>query len=96
MAEAPASDMPHSSTPAPMETGGAGDGQSWAEQVEAGLEAEFRWARPVKHPRSQSRKWETRLALPFPLQDMDGRLASILRLYDHAGEQLPPCDDVAG
>ena len=39
--EAPASDTPHSGTPAPMETGGVGDGQSSAEQVEAGLEAEF-------------------------------------------------------
>ena len=42
VAEAPASDTSRSGTPAPMETGGAGDGQSWAEQVEAGLEAEFR------------------------------------------------------
>ena len=41
VAEAPAFDTPCSGTPAPMETGGVGDGQSWAEQVEAGLEAEF-------------------------------------------------------
>ena len=34
VAEAPASDTPCSDTPAPMETGGVGDGQSWAEQVE--------------------------------------------------------------
>ena len=73
-----------------------GDGQFWAEQVETGLEAEFRQARPPKHPRSQSRKWETRPVLPFPLQDTDGRLASIMRLYKHVGEQPPPCDDVAG
>ena len=73
-----------------------GDSQSWAEQVEGGLEAEFRWARPAKCPRSQSRKWETRPALPFPLQDMDGRLASIMRLYKHVGEQPPPRDDIAG
>ena len=39
--ETPASDTPHSDTPAPMETGGVGDGQSWAEQVKAGLEAEL-------------------------------------------------------
>ena len=94
--EPPASDTPHSGTPVPMETGGAGDGQSWAEQVEADLEAEFRWARPTKHAHSQSRKWETRPALPFPLQHMDGRLTSIMRLYEHAGEQPPPHDDVAG
>ena len=41
VAEASTSDAPCSDTPAPMETGGVGDGQSWAEQVEAGLEAEF-------------------------------------------------------
>ena len=79
-----------------METGGVGDGQSWAEQVEAGLEAEFQWARPAKCPWSQSRKWEARPMLPFPLQDMEGRLASILRLYEHAGEQLVPRDNVGG
>ena len=39
--EALASNTPHSDTPAPMETGRVGDGQSWAEQVNAGLEAEF-------------------------------------------------------
>ena len=96
VAEAPTSDMPHSGTPAPMETGGVGDGQSWAEQAEAGPEAEFRWARPAKRPCSQSRKWEMRLVLPFFLQDMDGRLASIMRLYEHVAEQPPPHDDVAG
>ena len=73
-----------------------GDGQSWAEQVEAGIKAEFRQARPAKHPRSQSRKWETRPVLPFPLQDTEGRLASIMRLYEHVGEQPPPHDKVAG
>ena len=96
VAGAPASDTPHSGTPAPMETGGAGDGQSWAEQVEAGIKAEFQRARPMKRPRSQSRKQETRPALPFPLQDTEGRLASVMRLYEHAGEQPPPHDDVAG
>ena len=54
--EAPASDTPHFDTPAPMETGGAGYGQSWAEQVKAGLEAEFQQHRPAKHRRSLSRK----------------------------------------
>ena len=51
--EAPAA---HSDIPAPMETGGAGDGQSWAEQVEAGIEAEFQQDRPTKHRWSLSRK----------------------------------------
>ena len=40
--------------PAPMETGGAGNGQSWSEQTEA--EDNFKRGRPVKHPWSQSRR----------------------------------------
>ena len=96
VAEAPVLDAPRSDSPAPMETGGAGDGQSWAEWVETGLEAEFRQTRPPKHSRSQSRRQETRSVLPFPLQDTEGRLASVTRLYEHAGEQPPPHDDVAG
>ena len=40
--------------PAPMETGGAGNGHSWAEQTED--EDDFKRCRPVKRPRSQSRK----------------------------------------
>ena len=94
--ETPASNTPHSDTPAPMETGRVVDGQSWAEQVEAGLEAEFQQNRPAKHCQSLSRKREVRLTFPFPLQDNEGRLASILRLYKHVGEQPVPCDDVAG
>ena len=93
---APDPDTPRSDTPAPMETGRAGDGQSWAEQVEAGLEAEFQQHRPTKHRQSLSRKREVRPMLPFPLQDTEGRLTSVLRLYEHVGEQLVPHDDVAG
>ena len=96
VAEALVTGPPHSDTPAPMETGRVGDGQSWAEWVETSLEAEFRWARPPKCPCSHSRRWEMGLALPFPIQDMEGRLASIARLYEHAGEQPSPRDDVAG
>ena len=66
-----------SDTPAPMETGRVGDGQSWAEHVEAGVEEEFQQDRPAKHRRSQSKKREPRPMLPFPLQDSEGRLASI-------------------
>ena len=94
--EAPVAGPSRSDTPAPMETGGAGDGQSWAEQVETSSEAEFRWARPLKCPYSQSRRRGMGPALPFPLQDTEGRLASVERLYEYAGEQLPPWDDVAG
>ena len=54
-------------TPAPMETGGAGDGQSWAKQVEAGIDEEFQKDRPTKHRRSQSKRRKERPTLPFPL-----------------------------
>ena len=40
--------------PAPMETGGAGDGCSWVEQTED--EDDFKRHRPMKRPRSQSRR----------------------------------------
>ena len=96
MSEAPVAGPSRPNTPAPMETGGAGDGQTWVEQVETSAEAEFQWARPPKHPCSQSRRWETGPRVPFPLQDKEGRLAFIERLYQYAGEQLPPPDDVAG
>ena len=94
--KAPVTGPSCSDTTAPMETGGAGDGQSWAKQVETSSEAEFRWARPLKHPHSQSRRREMGLALPFPLQDTEGKLTSIERLYEYTGEQPPPRDDVAG
>ena len=94
--EAPVTGPSHPNTPAPIETGGAGDGQTWAEQVETRAEAEFQWARPPKQPRSLSRRWETGSRLPFPLQDEEGRLASIERLYEYVGEQPSPRDDVAG
>ena len=76
-----------SSTPAPMETGGAGDGQSWAEQMEASEEEAFQRSRPAKCARSQSRRREPKPPLPFPLWDSKGRLASISQLYAHAAEQ---------
>ena len=96
MQEAPVAGPSHLNTPAPMETGGAGDGQTWAEQVEMSVEAEFQQARPPKCPRSQSRRRDTGPRLPFPLLDEEGRLASIEKLYEYAGEQPSPQDDVAG
>ena len=36
------------------------------------------------------------LTLPFPLQDLEGRHAAVMKLYDHAAEQLPPRDGIAG
>ena len=92
VAETPAA---RSDIPAPMETGGAGDGQSCAEQVKAGIDKEFQHDRPTKHRRSQSRRHQQRLTLPFPLQDSEGRLTSISQLYEHAGEQPAACHNVA-
>ena len=68
----------------------------WAERFETSAEAEFQQARPPKFPRSQSRRWEAGPRLPFPLLEEEGRLASIEKLYEYVGEQLPPWDDVAG
>ena len=56
----------HSNTPAPMETGRVGDSQSWAKQVEAGIDEEFQQDRPAKHRRSQSRRRDA--SLPPPRQ----------------------------
>ena len=81
--------------PAPMETGGAGNGQSWAKQVEAYVDEEYQEDRPAKHRRSQSRRWEERPTLPLPLQDNKGRYKSTQQLYQHAGEQPRACHNVA-
>ena len=103
VAETPVTETPvvetpaaHSDTPAPMETGRAGDGQSWAKCIEAGIDEEFQQDRPTKHCRSQSRRHEQRPTLPFPLQDSEGRLASISQLYEHAGEQPTTHHNVVG
>ena len=69
--------------PAPMETGEAGDNQSWAEQTED--EDNFKRHRPTKHPQSQSRRGEDRPTFPFPLQDEEGRCTSTKELYRHSG-----------
>ena len=71
--------------PAPMETGEAGDSQSWVEQVE--VEDNFKRDRPMKCHRSQSRRWEDRPTLPFPLQEGEGRHTSAQELYRHSGQQ---------
>ena len=103
VAEAPVAETPAtealvtpSSTPAPMETGGAGDGQSWADQMEAGEDEAFQRSRPMKHTRSQSRRHEPKPPLPFPLRNSEGRLASISQLYAHATEQPVTHHNVAG
>ena len=84
-----------SGTPAPMETGGVGDGQSWAEQMEAGEDEAFQRSRPAKCAWSQSRRHEPKPPLPFPLQDSEGRLASVSQLYEHVAAQPAAHHNVA-
>ena len=93
--EASAAQGAQSDVPAPMETGGVGDGWSWEDQAEASTDDEFRRDRPVKHHQSVSRRWEGRPTLPFPLQDNTGRCTSVQQLYQHAGEQPRACHNVA-
>ena len=93
LAEAPTATP---SLPAPMETGGAGDGPSWAEQVEGIEEELFQHSRLAKHPRSLSRRQEPTPRLPFPLQDHAGRFASITWLYKHAATQPAASHNAAG
>ena len=71
--------------PAPMETGGAGDGHSWAERTED--EDDFKRCRPAKCPWSQSRRRENRPTYPFPLQDEEGRHTFAKEIYRHSGQQ---------
>ena len=82
-----------SDVPTPMETGGAGDAQSWEEQTE--VEDDFKRCRPAKHPWSQSRRQEDRPTFPFPLQDEEERCNSAQELYRHSGQQPPACHNVA-
>ena len=99
VAETPAEETPEAPatpfTPAPMETGGAGDSRSWAEQMEAGEEV-FQQSWPAKCTRSQSRRHEPGPQHPFPLQDEEGRLTSVTQLYKHAAVQLASPHNVVG
>ena len=63
VAETPAA---RSDIPAPMETGRAGDSQSRAECVEAGIDEEFQQDRPAKRRQSQSRRCEQRFDVSLP------------------------------
>ena len=97
--ETPAEETPEAPatpfTPAPMEIGGAGDGRSWAKQMEAGEEV-FQWSRPAKCARSQSRRREPGPRCPFPLQDKEGRFTLVTQLYEHAAAQPAGPHNVVG
>ena len=84
-----------SDAPTPMETGGAGDGRSWAEQAKASAEEEWRRDRPAKHHQLSPRRWEGWSTNPFLLQDSEGRHEAVQQLYRHAGECTPARHDVA-
>ena len=73
MQEAPVTGPSHPDTPALMETGGAGDGQTWAEQVETSAEAKFQWAQAPKMP-------------PFPIKEMGDRAKTSLSPSGQGGE----------
>ena len=84
-----------SDAPTPMETGGAGDGHSWADQVEACPGEEWRRDRPAKHPWASSGRQDPHSFNPFPLQDSEGRHMAVQQLCHHAGERAPAHHDVA-
>ena len=84
-----------SDAPTPMEMGGAGDGRSWVDQVEACHKEEWRRDRPAKHPQASSMRWDPHSINPFPLQDSEGRYESVQQLYRHSGGLTPACHDVA-
>ena len=82
-----------SDAPTPMETGGAGDGCSWADQVNAcpGGRMEERQTGQA----SPGVVWDPHSINPFPLQDSEGRHEAVQQLYCHAGELAPAHHDVA-
>ena len=84
-----------SDAPTPMETGGAGDGHSWVDRVDACPEEEWRRDRPAKHPWASSGRRDPCSINPFPLQDSEGRHEAVQQLYRHASELAPVHHDVA-
>ena len=64
----------HSDSPAPMETGGVGDDQSWAEQAEASATEEWRRGRPAKHHQSAGQHLGNgKVSLPIPSHSKKAR-----------------------
>ena len=69
--ETPVTETPaRSNTPAPMETGRAGDGQSLAKCIKAGVEEEFQQDRPAKHRWFQSKRHKQ--CFPSPSKTVRG------------------------
>ena len=75
----------------PMETGRAGDGATWGDQMDA-----TEWTgRARKHCQSHSRKQEHQPPVPFSLQDDRERWEVAHILYRHVGEQGPSTQQTA-
>ena len=66
-------------------TGGAGDSSPQSGRGESRVPRTTQ-SSSRKRRRSQSRRWDSRLMVPFPLQDHEGRLQAIRMLYEEAGE----------
>ena len=70
--EASAAQGAQYNVPAPMKTGGAGDGWSWVDQAEASADDKFRRDRPTKHRQSASRRQEASQHFPSHSKIMMG------------------------
>ena len=68
---------------AARDTGGAGDSSTRSGRGKS-RERRTTWSSSRKCRRSQSRRRESRLTVPFPLQDNEGRLQAIGTLYKEA------------
>ena len=67
----------------PMDPGGAGDSSYRLGRGESG-----EWTSSLrKCCHSLSKKHDSQPAIPFPLQDYQGRVGAVQQLYQHAGEQ---------
>ena len=69
-----------------METGGAGDGHSWADQNDACSEEKWKRDRLAKHPQASSGRRGSHVINPFLLQDSEGRHKAVQQLYHHASK----------
>ena len=70
---------------AARDTGGAGDSSGRSSRATSREPHTARSCSKKRH-RSQSRRRDSRLTVPFPLQDHEGRLQALRTLYEEAGE----------
>ena len=65
-----------SDAPTPMETGGAGDGHSWVDQVDVCPEEEWRRDKLAKHPWASSGRWDPHSINPISCASAKARPTS--------------------